>query len=51
MNKERFVLADDVWIRLAPHLRGKQGDAGMTGKNNRLFLEAVLWRVRAGLEL
>ena len=49
MNEERFVLADDVWLRLAPHLPGKQGDAGMAGKDNRLFLEAVLWRVRAGL--
>jgi len=49
MNEERFVLTDDVWLRLAPHLPGKQGDAGMTGKDNRLFLEAVLWRVPAGL--
>jgi transposase len=49
MNEERFVLTDDVWLRLAPHLSGKKGDAGVTGKDNRLFLEAVLWRVRAGL--
>ena len=28
---------------------GKEGDAGVTGKDNRLFLEAVLWRVRTGL--
>ena len=37
------------WVRLAPHLPGKRGDAGATGKDNRLFLEAVLWRVRTGL--
>jgi transposase len=49
VNEERFVLTDDVWLRLAPHLPGKQGDAGVTGKDNRLFLEAVLWRVRTGL--
>ena len=49
MNEERFVLTDDVWLRLAPHLPGKEGDAGVTGKDNRLFLEAVLWRVRTGL--
>ena len=49
MNEERFVLTDEVWVRLAPHLPGKQGDAGATGKDNRLFLEAVLWRVRTGL--
>ena len=49
MNEERFVLTDEVWVRLAPHCPGKQGDAGATGKDNRLFLEAVLWRVRTGL--
>lgn len=48
MVEERFVLTDEVWARLAPHLPGKQGDAGATGKDNRLFLEAVLWRVRTG---
>ena len=48
MVEERFVLTDDVWVRLEPHLPGKQGDAGATGKDNRLFLEAVLWRVRTG---
>ncbi|PZX37007.1 transposase [Roseinatronobacter thiooxidans] len=49
MNEERFVLTDKVWVRLAPHLPGKQGEGGATGKDNRLFLEAVLWRVRTGL--
>lgn len=48
MVEERFVLTDEVWVGLAPHLPGKQGDAGATGKDNRLFLEAVLWRVRTG---
>jgi hypothetical protein len=42
MNEERFVFTDRVWVRLAPHLPGKRGDAGATGKDNRLFLEAVL---------
>ena len=49
MNEERFVVSDDVWARLERHLPGKQGDSGATGKDNRLFLEAVLWRVRTGL--
>jgi len=48
MNEERVVLADEVWGRLAPQLPGKQGDADATGKDNRLFLEAVLWRVPTG---
>ncbi len=42
MVEEWFVLTDDVWVRLEPHLPGKQGDAGATGNDNRLFLEAVL---------
>ena len=38
MVEERFVLTDEVWVRLERHLPGKQGDAGATGKDNRLFL-------------
>ncbi|MGY9048737.1 MAG: IS5 family transposase [Rhodobacterales bacterium] len=34
--------------RLEPHLPGKVNDAGATAKNNRLFLEAIFWRVRTG---
>ena len=49
MNDRRLVVTDKVWVRLAPHLPGKQGDAGAAGKDNRLFLEAVLSRVRTGL--
>lgn len=48
MNEQRLVLTDRVWQRLEPHLPGKAGDAGTTAKDNRLFLEAVFWRVRTG---
>ena len=34
---------------LSPHLPGKESDSGVTARDNRLFLEAVLWRVRTGL--
>lgn len=44
----RFVLRDDQWDRAADHLPGKKGDPGRTAKDNRLFLEAVLWRARVG---
>lgn len=46
MNEERFVLTDEVWVRLAPHLPGKQGDAGATGnrKDNGPGNIAVLRR-------
>ena len=48
MNEARFVLTDEVWVHLERQMLGKQGDPGATGKDNRLFLEAVLWRVRTG---
>ena len=48
MNTERFVLGDEVWEKISPHLPGKSTDCGVTAANNRLFLEAILWRVRTG---
>ena len=48
MNTDRFVIKDEVWDRIAPHLPGKVSDCGVTAKDNRLFLESVLWRVRTG---
>ena len=48
MNDQRFVVTDAFWKRLEEHLPGKASDAGATAKNNRLFLEAVFWRVRTG---
>lgn len=34
--------------RTEPHCLGKTTDPGRSGKNNRLFIEAVLWIVRTG---
>ena len=34
------------WLEL--HLPGKVSNAGATAKDNRMFLEAVFWRVRTG---
>ena len=48
MREDRFVVSDVVWGRISPHLPGKVSDRGMTARDNRLFLEAVLWRVRTG---
>ena len=48
MNEQRFVVTDQVWLRLEPHLPGKSSDAGATAKDNRLFMEAMFWRVRTG---
>ena len=49
VDRERFVISDGVWEKIAPLLPGKVTDRGVTARDNRLFLEAVLWRVRTGL--
>jgi transposase len=43
-----MLLRDDQWERMEPLLSGKSSDCGVTGKDNRLFLEAVLWICRTG---
>ena len=48
MNEDRFVLSDEIWLKIEPLLQGKSGDRGATGADNRLFMEALLWRVRTG---
>jgi transposase len=45
---ERYVLTDAQWAKIEPHCLGKPTDPGRSGRNNRLFLEAVLWIVRTG---
>jgi putative transposase len=44
----RTILNDEQWERIAPHLPGKSGDPGATARDNRLFIEAVLWIARTG---
>src|SRR5829696_2117839 len=49
LERSRFMVGDAVWEKIAPLLPGKASDPGATAKDNRLFLEAVLWRVRTGV--
>jgi transposase len=44
----RKLLRDDQWERIRDILPGKAGDPGVTAKDNRLFVEAVLWIARTG---
>ena len=44
MNEQRFVVSEVLLLRLGSHLSGKLSDAGATAKDNRLFLQAVLWQ-------
>ena len=48
MCKERFVISDRSWSIVEPLMPGVVRDSGVTAKDTRLFLEAVLWRVRVG---
>ena len=48
MNEDRFVINDDLWFAMKDLLPGKSTDCGITAKDNRLFMEAVLWRIRTG---
>jgi len=48
MRKERFVINDQCWATIEPLVPGTTRDCGVTAKDTRLFLEAVLWRVRVG---
>jgi transposase len=43
MQKIDGILRDDQWDKLEPLLIGRPGDSGMCGRDNRLFMEAVLW--------
>ena len=45
----RYALRDDQWERISALLPGKVGDRGRTASDNRLFVEAVLYRYRAGI--
>jgi putative transposase len=42
------MLRDDQWRRIEPLLPGKATDRAVTAKDNRLFVEAVLWILRTG---
>src|SRR5262245_58506182 len=43
-----MVLSEQQWERMASELPGKLGDPGVTARDNRLFIEAVLWIARTG---
>lgn len=45
----RYGLRDDQWERIKDLLPGRQGHVGVTARDNRLFVEAVLYRFRTGL--
>jgi len=44
----RYELSQTQWERIADLLPGKAGDPGRTARDNRLFVDAVLWVLRSG---
>jgi transposase len=45
----RYAWRDDQWERIQNLLPGRIGHVGGTAADNRLFVEAVLYRYRAGV--
>lgn len=43
-----YLLTDAQWARIAPLLPGRVGTKGGRGRDNRHFVEAVLWLLRNG---
>ena len=46
--RDRLILNDSQWARMAPHIIGDERSRGTSGQDNRMFVEAVLWIVRTG---
>jgi transposase len=46
---QRYGLRDGQWDRIRDLLPGRPGTVGVTAADNRLFVEAVLYRYRAGI--
>jgi transposase len=44
----RHDISDEIWGLLSPHLPGQKGDWGGIAKDNRKFINAVLWILRTG---
>jgi transposase len=44
----RHAIMDGKWDRIKDLLPGKKGDPGVTAKDNRLFIDAILWIAKTG---
>ena len=45
----RYALRDDQWDRIKDFLPGRVGHVGGTAPDNRLFVDAVIFRYRTGV--
>ena len=44
----RHDISDKIWEKLSPHLPGRTGAWGGKARDNRQFINAVLWVLRTG---
>src|SRR6476620_4180068 len=44
----RHAIRDEDWERIKDLLPGRAGQPGVTAKDNRLFIDAVLWIAKTG---
>ncbi|MEZ6125571.1 MAG: transposase [Planctomycetaceae bacterium] len=47
----RHALTDEQWGRIMDLVPGKDGDPGRSGKDNRLFIDGVLYVLKTGVPL
>ena len=45
----RYELTEQQWRLIEPHITGLSTQAGRSGLDNRLFLNAVFWVARTGM--
>jgi len=47
--QRRYSLRDDQWEKIKDMLPGREGSIGVTARDNRSFVEAVIYRYRTGI--
>ena len=45
----RYGMRDDQWAKIKDFLPGREGHVGGTAADNRLFVDAVIYRYRTGM--
>ena len=45
---DRLVLREEQWVKISGLIIGRPDQKGSTGRDNRMFVEGVLWIVRTG---
>ncbi len=46
---QRYALRDDQWTKIKDFLPGREGHVGGTAADNRLFVDAIIYRYRTSI--